>query len=92
MYSLIFFQNTLFFLFNLDEFSLLFFDHTETSQFTGGGMQILTYIWHSWQLFAACQTYYDTGHPFLRSSPRTRDTHACHQVLAVELSLPVLTT
>ena len=56
-----FFSEYPIFPFNLDEFSLLFFDHTETSQFTGGGMQILTYIWHSWQLFAACQTYYDTG-------------------------------
>ena len=40
----------------------------------------------------ACHTYCDMGHPFtIRSSPRTRDIHACCQALAVELQLPLFT-
>ena len=46
---------------------------------TGGGLKILTYAWHSWPLSSegslACHTYCDTGHPFIRSSPKARDTH-----------------
>ena len=45
----------------------------------GKGLQILTYARHSWQLSSegslACHTYCDTGHPFIWSSPRIRDTH-----------------
>ena len=36
---------------------------------TGEGLQMLTYFLHSWALSSegslACQTYYDTGHPFI---------------------------
>ena len=43
----------------------------------GEGLQILNYTRHSLPLSSGgsftCHTYGDTGHPFLRSSPRTRD-------------------
>ena len=39
----------------------------------------MTYARHSWLLSSegslACNTYCDTGHPFVWSSPRTRDIH-----------------
>ena len=42
------------------------------------GLQILTYALHPWSLrikgFLACHTYCETGHSFIRSSPRTTDT------------------
>ena len=44
---------------------------------TGDGLQILTLTWHSWPLSSdillACHAYCDTDHPFIWSSPRTRD-------------------
>ena len=47
----------------------------------GEGLQILIYVRHLWPLSSegslACQTYCNTGYPFIMviSSPRTRDTH-----------------
>ena len=45
----------------------------------GEGLQILTYVWHSWPLSGegslSCHTYCDTRHPFIMVTPRTRDTH-----------------
>ena len=65
----------------------------------GEGLQILTYTRHSRPLSSegsfTCHTYCDTGHPFLRSSPRTHDIRTrdsrTAERLAVELSLPVFT-
>ena len=40
-----------------------------------------------------CHTYCDSRHPFIWSSMRTCDTHTyCWERVAIELSLPVLTT
>ena len=33
----------------------------------------------------ACHTYCDTGHPFLRSSPRTRDSHTCFRAMSLTI-------
>ena len=48
---------------------------------TGERLQILTYTRRLRPLSSegslACHTCCDTGHPFLRSSPRTRDIHTC---------------
>ena len=44
----------------------------------GEGLQILTYARHLWPLSSedslSCFTKCDTGHPFIMSSPITRDT------------------
>ena len=41
---------------------------------TGEGLQILTHAWHSWPLSSEgsleCHTFFDTGHPFIWSSPK----------------------
>ena len=59
-----------------------FFTHMEMSSLpVKGRLQMLTYTRHSWPFSSedslACHTYCDTGHPFIWSSPRTRNTHIC---------------
>ena len=55
------------------------FHSFEDVTITGEELQILTYARHSRPLSSegslACHTYCDTGHPFIWSSPRPRDTN-----------------
>ena len=58
-----------------------FFTHREKSPVPVKGYKFFTYAWYSWPLNSegslVCHTYCDTGHPFIWSSPRSRDTHKC---------------
>ena len=62
----------------------------------GEWLQILTYARHLWPLssvsFLACQTYYDTGNPFIMLISEIPWHKPNPERLAVELSLTVLTT
>ena len=63
---------------------------------TGKGPQILTFTRHSRPLSSegslACQTFCNTGHPFIMDTSKDpKHTHEAER-LAVEPSLPVLTT
>ena len=62
----------------------------------GEWLQILTYARHLWPLssvsFLACQTYYDTGYPFIMFISEIPWHKPNPGRLAVELSLTVLTT
>ena len=73
-----------------------FCSHMGTSQLQVKGCKCLTYIWHSQQFssegYLTCHTYYDAGHQYTRSSPKTRTLIPVAERSAVELSLPVLTT
>ena len=55
--------------------------HNIAYQYDGKYLNKKTYIWRlrplgNWGSLT-CHTYCDTGHPFLRSSPRTRTIHTC---------------
>ena len=73
-----------------------FFTHIETSTITGEGLQILINDRHLWPLSSegslACHTYCDTGHPFIMVLRGSVTLAPYAERLAVELSLPVLTT
>ena len=62
----------------------------------GDRQQILNYAQNLWPLSSedslACHTYYDTGYPFIILISRSSDTQPNAERLAMELSLPVLTT
>ena len=73
-----------------------FFTHIETSTITGEGLQILINDRHLWPLSSegslACHTYCDTGQPFIMVLRGSVTLAPYAERLAVELSLPVLTT
>ena len=56
-------------LFGVLNLTLEFFIHTEMSNITDEGLQILIYTWHSWPLSSegslVCLIYCDMGHPFI---------------------------
>ena len=80
------------FVLSLSSQSKCFYSYGEVT-ITGEGLQILTYARHLWPLssevfFLACHTYCDTWHPFIWSSPKTRDTHTYYlSFLRMEWSL-----
>ena len=65
--------------------SRIFHSYGDTT-ITGIVLQILTYGRRSWPLSSednlACHIYFDTGHPFIRSSPRIHDTHTYCRALS----------
>ena len=72
--------NVCLFVYCLSSRSRIFHSYGDVT-ITGERLQILTYTRRLRPLSSegslACHTCCDTGHPFLRSSPRTRDIHTC---------------
>ena len=58
------------------------------------GLQILTYAQHKWTFSSSltCHTYCYTGHPFIMVISENSRHRLIAERLAVELSLPILTT
>ena len=65
------------FVWGFTSYSRIFHPYKDAT-ITGTGLQILTFAWHFRPVCNAgsfaCYTDCDTGHPFIRSSPGTRDT------------------
>ena len=89
-------QNFLFSrLFKVSRLTSRFFHSYKNVTITGEGLQILTYARHLWPLrrrFTACHTYNGTWHPFILAIHGPVTLTPIAERLAVELSLPVLTT
>ena len=69
-----------FFVWSLSSHSRVFHSNGDVT-ITGERLKILTNVRRSWPLSnednLACHTYCDTGHSFIWSSSRTRETHIC---------------
>ena len=77
LHTLLYWMIVCLFVWGLLSHSRIFHSYGDVT-ITGEGLQILTYVAHSWPLSSegslACHTYCDTGHKFIMVISRTCDT------------------